>query len=210
MSIDPLIPIWNHPKVHSSVGQQTGTPAQPEVAVVYLESKWQARLRSKGWSDETASIIPSALAPSPLQTYNRSLQKLQSFCLSRRQTFPPECEHVLVDFILSIPKGSNRRPKATLKVTHAALSALYEARGQVIPVNVQDLHTSLMTAVKLCTTDAVERSSVMPVETLKQLFASWGINSELSVRQLRMKAVTLLTLTALGAVPLTWLLKPPI
>lgn len=101
-----------------------------------------------------------------------------------------------MDFILSIAKGSSR-PKATLKVTHAALSALYEARGQVMPGNVQDLHRLMTAAVKLCTTDAMERSSVMPVEPFRLLFVGWGINSELSVMQPRMKAVTLLALTAM-------------
>ena len=55
------------------------------------------------------------------------------------------------------------------------LSALNEAWGQVTLVNVQDLHRSLTAAViKLCITDAMDRSNAMPVEPFRQLFISWG------------------------------------
>lgn len=73
---------------------------------------------------------------------------------------------------------------ATLKVAHTALSVLYEARGQVLPVNVQDLHRLLAATVKRRTTDALERCNVLPVEPFRQLFISWGINCQLSIMQL--------------------------
>ena len=170
--------------------------AQPEVAAVCLESERQARLKSKGWSSEAAALVPSALAPSTLRTYNQSLQQLLHFCQSRGQEFPPTSEHVLVDFIVSLAQGANR-PKASLKIVHATLSAFYEARGQIMPVNWQDLTRLLTAVIKLCTNDVMERSNVMPVESFKQLFLSWGSNDQLSLVQLRMKAVSLLALTAM-------------
>ena len=68
---------------------------------------------------------------------------------------------------------------------------MYKACGKCSPCddNVYSLKTAL---IKSGTKVVMKKSKVMPVEPFHKLFKSWKENSLLSVKQLRLKAITLL------------------
>ena len=58
----------------------------------------------------------------------------------------------------------------------------------------RQIHDFKDALVKGGTTKPMERSKVMPIKSFKDLFYSWPSNQDLSVKDLQMKAITLLAI----------------
>ena len=76
----------------------------------------------------------------------------------------------------------------------AALSAVYDARDQT-NLTIDPLIVRLANAiVKSGTSLPLQRSRVMEVTAFVRMFQAWAPNGDLSVKQLRLKALTLLAI----------------
>ena len=119
-----------------------------------------------------AALVPSALAPSTLRTYNHPLQRLFHFCQSCGQEIPPVNENVLADFIVSLANA--HCPKVPLKIVLPVLCMCYDARGHVMPTNSQEFTRLLTAAIKLCTSVAFY---FFPVNFLTLYYVTFEYNA---------------------------------
>ena len=107
--------------------------------------------------------------------------------------FPPRETGLLAEFLCNTSDESNR-PSSVLHSTVAALGHVYMA------LNIEDITRDnnirrLITAlIKSGTVLPRKRSIVMPTQVFSSLFLSWGQNDQLSIKFLRLKAITLLAL----------------
>ena len=99
----------------------------------------------------------------------------------------------LVDFLCSICDNSDR-PRSVLNTALAALSHVYRALEQQDLT--KDAHIVRLTTalVKSQTVRPMKKSTVLPVDRFTEMFRSWGSNDSLSLKHLRLKAITLLAL----------------
>ena len=108
--------------------------------------------------------------------------------------FPPIETKYIAEFLCYVSDDS-KKPNSVLKVVKSALKSLYKGMGleDVFDENVNDLCTAL---VKSGTTEPMKRSDAMPVDNFAKLFfVSWGSNELLTLKQLRLKSITLLALS---------------
>ena len=109
--------------------------------------------------------------------------------------FPPDKANI-ANFLVHICKKSER-PQSLLKCVSAAITHLYASMGLSSPMPNQDISMLCTALIKCKTIKPMKRSLVMPVEYFSRLFVSWKDNHLLSLKQLRIKAITLLSLTAM-------------
>jgi len=76
----------------------------------------------------------------------------------------------------------------------AALQNLYAGLGVPSPVD-SDVYKLITGIVKGSTSQPLVRSKVMPREPFVELFRAWDDNELLNIGDLRLKAITLLSLT---------------
>ena len=84
-----------------------------------------------------------------------------------------------------------------LKTAVAAVACLFEALGKISPTNNSDIKRLVTGLVKTQTFAPMCRSKPMPIQPFINLFTVWGDNSSLSVKQLRLKSITLLALVCM-------------
>lgn len=147
-----------------------------------------------GWSQVATSRFQFCLAKSTRVSYNNVLSKCQLFCVEKNVPFPPPCSARLADFLCYLA-DSSRRPRSLLCTANAALSHVYIHSG------LPDL-TKSPTVIGLCTAlvksgtkEPIRHSSVLPMEAFHRMFTAWEDNEELSLADLRLKAITLLALS---------------
>ena len=151
-------------------------------------------MTDNGWSARARKQYELTLAPSTLKGYNRMLDKCYIYCDERNIVFPPDETRYLADFLCSLCDHSER-PQSVLATAMAALSHVYCALD--LRDITKDVHiTRLISAlVKSGTIRAMKRSTVLPIERFTEMFKEWGPNEILSIKQLRLKAITLLALS---------------
>lgn len=115
------------------------------------------------------------------------------YCFVKGVDFPPNDSVVLSDFLCSVADSSSR-PRSQLKTVEAACSALYNILGLHNPLQSFHVHSLVTALVKSSTGQPREPTKVLPIQAFKVLFEKWGNNDQLSLSQLRMKAITLLSL----------------
>ena len=176
-----------------SNGRKSGTDKESNVANCRLEGIWQKCLTDKGWSARAIKQYELTLAPSTLKGYNSMLDKCYKYCDEHSIVFPPDETKHLADFLCSLCDRSER-PQSVLATAMAALSHVYCALD--LSDITKDVHiTRLISAlIKSGTTKAMKRSTVLPIEKFTDMFRKWGSNESLSIKQLRLKAITLLAL----------------
>lgn len=109
------------------------------------------------------------------------------------QGFPPEDTSVIASFLCCIATASGR-PKSVLSSTIAALTCFYEAMD-MDPPSRSPLITKLLTAlIKSESRLPRTKTPVMPIEPFSNLFIRWDGNSQLSLKDLRLKCITLMAL----------------
>ncbi len=159
-----------------------------------MEDIWRSQLRSKGWPDRAVVQFPLCWAKSTLYSYNSVLNKLCVFCTNHGHEFPPVEEGVLAGFMCEL-SDSSTKPRSLLNTASAAISALYQAIGfsdLSQSISIKKLSSAL---VKSGSSQPMKCSTVMPVEDFRQLFFGLGDNKLLSIKDLRMKVVCLLSLS---------------
>ena len=104
--------------------------------------------------------------------------------------------HVIADFLCHISDQSDR-PESIVKLCSAALNCMFEALGRYSPVNNPDIKHLVTGIIKSGTVIPMKRSKPMPTELFVELFHSWGKNEDMTIKQLRMKTVTLLALVCM-------------
>ena len=136
------------------------------------------------------------LGPSTVQTYDRQLKKLNDFCKEKQIAFPPRDSGTVAEFLCNVADSSSK-PRSILRCTMAAMTAMYQASDGDNPVNCFEI--KLITALeKTNTQEPMTRSSAMTVQPFVNLFQSWGDNHDLVLKQLRLKAITLLALAIMA------------
>lgn len=81
-----------------------------------------------------------------------------------------------------------------LNSAQAAIGHAYYAMDMSNLCSSKDISCLVTGLVKSGSTKPMKRSSVMPLERFKELFLNWGDNDLLSIKQLRLKCVTLLAI----------------
>ena len=127
-------------------------------------------------------------------TYNRVVKKFANFCHFQKVSFPPSSSSVVTEFLCSIA-DSSESPRAQLKITGAALSHVYKGYGVYNVMDNEYVQLFITALIKSSTQRPMSKSSVLPVQPIRDLFLGWPKNDQLSVRQLRLKTITLLALT---------------
>ena len=166
---------------------------------VCLESVWEQKLIEKQWSELAIKRFLTFLAPTTWLTYNRYFAKFCKFGIERGVN-PVEkpvkvSQSLVVDFFIDVAEGS-RRPKAILNTSMAAIANYYKAVDRVSPVN-NDVVKLVEGLVKSGTVEPMRRTPVLPVAPFLELFRKWGDNEDLSLWSLRLKTLTLLSITAM-------------
>jgi site-specific recombinase XerD len=159
-----------------------------------LETMWKERLIQTGWSVRAASQIKFSLAASTLCQYNKYIQQLHDFCHKQALTFPPKDSATIAQFLCVIADDT-KKPRSHLRCAQAAISKAYEALGKASPAKCADVQALAIGLVKAGTQTPRTKSTVMPIAPFNALFTSWSSNAQLTTKQLRLKAITLLALT---------------
>ena len=185
-----------HKQDYSGFPDNTRAPQKSSVADVRLADIWSSKLKSRGWSVRVQQQLPFFWAKSTLELYDRLVNKLKSFCEQISSVFPPEDPGVIAEFLVSIC-DTTTRPRSQLVSVSAALGCLYNGLGLTNIMDDGDLRKFLTALIKSGTSVPRNRSSVMPVAPFHALFMSWLDNEQLTIKDLRLKVVTLLSLVAM-------------
>ena len=183
------------PKGMSSDGCGRAVP-EPEVVPICLEGMWQSDLKQKGWSADCIEKFQYCIAPSTLNSYNGALEKLYVFCKDKSCAFPPIDVRILAEFLATVAEKS-ARPRSVLNTTTAALGHMYRALDLPNVIERYEIRMFITALVKSGTSVPMLRSKAMPVGHFHDLFMNWADNDALDLKSLRLKAITLLALTAM-------------
>ena len=110
--------------------------------------------------------------------------------------FPPAKTAVVAEYFCSVADASDA-PKSALKIAQAALSHLYKVQLKAEGNPMDSLYISMLMSslVKSATYRPLVKSKVMPVKPFAELFKRWPDNDQLCIKDLRLKAITLMALT---------------
>ena len=173
------------------------TSEKQGLASVRLENLWKTRLRCLGWSKRASTQSMFSLAQSTLKTYNSYVNRYVELCRAKDLDFSNEHNtNVIADFLCHISDKSDR-PESVIKMCSAALTCMFEALGKYLPAHNPDIKRLITGIIKSGTVAPMKRSQPMPINSFVDLFHSWGNNEELTIKQLRMKTVTLLALVCM-------------
>ena len=159
---------------------------------VCLEGEWRKLLEKQEWPRCAIKTIHFCWAKSTLSNYNRLLQKFKDFCDENGYKFPPDNSSSIADFLCYLASGSER-PKSLINNAIAAINAM--TRVGMMPRLCDDNISSLVCAlIKTQTLNTMKKSTVLPVQPINDLLISWGENTGMSLKKLRMKCIALLAL----------------
>jgi hypothetical protein len=125
--------------------------------------------------------------------YNGMLRKLHEFCEKRHIQFPPHETKYIAQFLCYVA-DSSQTPRSQIKTAMAALAHMYENYGLenlLANYHVKKLVDAL---IKAGTQIPMHRSKIMPIKSFRELFTQWQDNVNLSIKELRLKTITLMAL----------------
>ena len=166
-----------------------------EMENVCLEGEWQSRLKLRNWSPDCTVVYKHCIADSSLRQYNRYILQFKSFCINKAGTFPPtlhDTSSLIASFMKSKSDQSDR-PESMLKSIQAALTHYFMATSDSNPFD-NDLRNFMTALKKHYTRHAAGRTMIMPIKPISDLFSSWPDNEQLTIKQLRQKTISLLSL----------------
>ena len=174
------------------------TVKKSPVAPVRLEDIWKGKVIDKGWSVEACIRFQHYWASSTLNTYNSVLTAFKGFCVDNQMSFPPaemQSQSCITNFLCNIANSSDR-PRSSLNNATAAINCFYEAINETgkNPLQDTDVRKLVGALVKTGTVIPRKKTPVMSIEPFKCLFLQWPKNEQLTVKQLRLKTLTLLAL----------------
>ena len=161
--------------------------------VVRLEDFWTESLTEKGWSRKCIVQFLNGWAISTWASYNSSIKQLQHHCIDNNIVFPPvQADSALfAEFFSAIAERSSR-PESVLKTASAAVSCLFQAMNTPNPCDSYPIRKMITGLVKAETSAPAKKTPVMPCAPFLKLFREW--KNPLSIKQLRLRAITLLAL----------------
>ena len=164
-----------------------------------FEVMWKQRLLNLGWSARASDQAALAWAKSTMASYNNADTKFQRFCGLNSVPFPPKMENsrICADFMCHVA-DSSARPESLLRTTNAVIGCLYQTLGFQHPLRTAELAALHSVLVKSGTKVPSKRTKVMPCAPFLKLFSSRSQNEKLLIKQLRLKAVTLLALVSMA------------
>jgi hypothetical protein len=157
---------------------------------------WHRRLANLGWSKDAIIQMVLCIADSTLRSYNRMLRKFYGFCQSRDAVFPPVDTALVADFICLLGQSSDR-PESVIHTFTSMCSMLYSVYDVDNPCDNFLLKKLTTGVIKSGTTKPMCRSKVMPIQPFCSLFESWRDNDQLTIKDLRLKCIALLSLTCM-------------
>jgi hypothetical protein len=176
--------------------QLAGTTSQRQMEISCVSCLRDSLMLRKGWSSRAAhQATYSALAASTTSSYDVYVRKLQQFCARNQFDFPPTVSGVLAEFFCELCDSSNK-PRRVLNMASAAIKNFYKVRDLNCDLIFDaDIDKLIKGLVKSGTTVPMARSSAMPASCFSSLFLGWPENSQLSIKDLRLKCLTLMALT---------------
>jgi hypothetical protein len=181
------------PTDHVFYGTQSGTIQEQRLERSRVAGFWRQSMTCEGWSERAIEQSMCALADSTKQSYDNVLLKCELFCKGRGVEFPPNRTNILADFLCELSDSSNR-PSSLLHTASAALSHVYSSLYMEDITKDVKISRLMSALVKSGTVMPMKKSSVLPVEKFSSLFLTWGDNTELSIKCLRLKTLTLLAI----------------
>ena len=148
-------------------------------------------LQRRGWDDRARAQFKLFLAPSTLLTYDRYVSRFNELCVNRGVSVFDQ--PTVIKFLCDLADAS-QRPRSVLNCASAALTHLFTALGQDNPMHDPFVRNLITALVKSGTVAVRERSQVIPVQQLRDLFSKWPDNTSLDIKRLRQKCITLLAL----------------
>ena len=156
-------------------------------------------MQHKQWPKLAVDRFLRSLAPATWSSYNKQFKKFVEFAdvkgvdvVNKPQRIP---QGVVVEFLVD-RCDSSARPKSVINTSVAVLQNFCKATGvpSVVDTDIVKLVEGL---VKSGTTEPMRRTKVLPVKPFMELFRKWGDNGDLSIWALRLKTLTLLSLTVM-------------
>ena len=161
---------------------------------IRLEDLWLQRLISEGWTYRAAKQFRFSWAISTLAHYNRYIKNLKEWCEENKVNFPPKSKSDLVNFLCTVADKS-QKPNSMLKNYSAALTHLYDVLNEQNLMTESDIKRFVTALVKSGTSEPMTKSKVMPLVKFTEMFESWPDSDKLSIKDLRLKCVTLLAIS---------------
>ena len=120
--------------------------------------------------------------------------KYIQFCNARDVDFSDNTNiPCLANFLCELADSSDR-PESVLRTVSASLSFLFEALGKASPIHHPEIKRLITALIKTGTVKPMKRSKPMPIEAFVKYFRELGPDKDLSLKELRRKTVTLLSL----------------
>ena len=142
-----------------------------------------------GWDSRSASQLSLHWATSKLSLYNWQISDFYNFCCKQNIPFSLGDSAAIASYLCHLAEKS-ARPQSVRKSTRAALQHLYNALDLPSSLETEEIVLLQSALIKSGTTIPMSRSKVMPIAPFRNLFLSWE-----PVKELRLKAITLLALT---------------
>ena len=125
-----------------------------------------------------------------------TLRHLNPFVMRMVMIFPRmQTVLLFLQIFLCNVADKSERPESLLKMHTAALACLYEGIGSFNPMKDPYIQRLVTALVKAGTKRPAKRTSVMPIKPFYDYFNKIPCNKDLSLKELRLKAITLITLT---------------
>ncbi len=93
--------------------------------------------------------------------------------------------------------AQSERPESLLKTCRATCAMLYKICDMPDPFDLYDVQKFMLAAIKTGSKKPMQKSSAMPITPFRDLFLNWPENDSLSLKQLRLKCITLMALTCM-------------
>ena len=159
-----------------------------------MESIWKQYLKQQNWPEKAIAAYKFTLAQSTRQTYDKAIKKCDKFCQKKNIDFPPSQSADLAEYMCEIASETNR-PKSALCINVSALSNVYYHTHMKNMTKEEPISKLLTALIKSGTSNPMTKSTVLPITDITNMFKKWGENKTLSIKLLRLKAITLLALS---------------
>ena len=161
--------------------------------MVCLEDLWKQKLLALNWPRQCIDKYNKFLAPSSLSQYNAYIKKFHTFC-ARNEFYEYQSLAAIVAFMNEEAEKSER-PESMLKSVLSALKHWFRAKD--VNINFDLLENFSKALIRVDTVRPKGRTKILPIQLFVSLFKKWGENDNLSLKQLRQKAITLLAFAAM-------------
>jgi hypothetical protein len=177
-------------------GAHARTVPQQKVETLVMENLWFKKLERLGWSETASKWVHFAWADSTRCSYDIAINKLASYCEIRGINFPPTQSADIADYLCWLA-GQSNKPSSHMNTASASVTHLYKCLDMDNVLESAEIKLLIQGLIKAGTTEPICKSKVMPVKAFHDVFVDWPDNDQLAVKDLRLKTIALLGLTAM-------------